>query len=345
MRYLPLDAITPEMMLARPIFNTDGKVLLSSGMKLLPKYLERLREMGYEHLYVYEPGEEKVDFTAPISDKTLSEAMLSVKDSFAKAHLRQHLNLKQVTSVIDYLIDEILQNPAVLYNLMDLKNHDNYYFLHSINVAVISTMIARNLGLARDKVKELSMGALLHDLGMVCVDPAILLKDRPLQQKEKGEITEHPKFGFDLLRNEPGLSIFVAHTAYQHHERLDGSGYPRGLSGDEIHLYGRIVAVADSFEAMTSHRAYRKPYWSHEALAELKKEAGVKYDPEVVQAMVDSAAVYPIGSVVRLNTGEEAVVVDVTATKLTIQFSSGPRINGIYEMAADSELRIEERLS
>lgn len=344
MRYLPLSEITPEMSLARPIFNTDGQVLLSSGMKLTPKYLERLRELGYEHLYVYEPGEKKIEFSAPISDKTLSEAMLSVKDSFAKAHLRQHLNLKQVNSVIDYLVDEILQNPVVIYNLMDLKNHDNYYFLHSINVAVIATMIGRNLGLARDKVKELSTGAFLHDLGMVCIDPEILSKDRALYKKEKGEINEHPKFGFDLLRNEPGLSLFVAHTAYQHHERLDGSGYPRGLKGDEIHLYGKIVAVADSFEAMTSHRVFRTPYWSHQALAELKKEAGVKYDPEIVQAMVDSAAVYPIGSVVRLNTGEEAVVVDVTATKLTIQFSTGSRVNALYDLSPGSELRIEERL-
>src|SRR5690606_4174996 len=157
----------------------------------------------------------------------------------------------------------------------------------------------------RDKVKDLATCALLHDLGMVCVDPQILTKPRELTTEEMTAVREHTNYGFQLLRSEPNLSILVAHAAYQHHERMDGSGYPKGLVGDEIHLYGRIVAVADSYETMTSGRVYRKAIWSHEAIRQLKESAPEKYDPEVVEAMARSVASYPVGSVVVLNTHEE----------------------------------------
>ncbi len=345
MRYLPLDEISEEMRLARPIFNSDGRVLLSNGVKLSKTYLERLRAMGYERLYVYQDDGKQTDFTTSISDQTTGEAILSVKESFAKASKRQQLNIKQVNEVIDYILDEILSNPTVLFNIMDLKNHDNYYYLHSVNVCVISTIIGKKLGLARDKMKELATGALLHDLGMVCIDPQIFSQRRRLSEEEMAEVKEHPKYGFGLLRSSRELSILVAHTAYQHHERMDGSGYPKGLSGSDIHLYGKIVAVADSYETMTSERVYRKALWSHEAIRELKENTPEKYDPEVVEAMIETAAFYPVGSVVALNTNEEAVVVDVTSKKITIQFSTGPRINAIYELEPDSEIKIESRLS
>ena len=165
MRYLPLDEITEDMCLARPIFNGDGRVLLSNGVRLTKNYLARLKEMGYQNLYVYRAGEEINDFSTPVSDQTMRDAIYGVKDAFSKAAQRQHLNIKNVNEVIGYILDEILTNPTVLYNLMDLKNHDTYYYHHSVNVCIISTLIGKQLGLPRDKVKDLATGALLHDLG------------------------------------------------------------------------------------------------------------------------------------------------------------------------------------
>lgn len=345
MRYLSLDEITEDMVLARPVFGNDGRILLSNGVKLSKIYLERLKQMDYNYLYVYLPDEKQMDFTAPLSDQTTGEAIQSVKNSFIKATKRQHLDLNQVNKVIDYILDEILANPTVLFNIMDLKNHNNYCYLHSVNVCIVSTLIGRNLGLARDKLKELAVGALLHDLGMVCIDPEILAKPGRLTEKEMDNVKEHSKYGFDLLRSMRQLSVLSAHTAYQHHEREDGSGYPKGLTGKDIHLYGKIVAVADSYDAMTSQRVYKKAIWSHEAIEKLKKESPEKYDPEVVEALTGAAAIYPVGSVVMLSTGEQAVVVDISTKKITVQFSSGSRINAFYELETDSPIRIERRLS
>lgn len=340
-----MDEITEEMCLARPIFNADGKILLSNGVKLNATYLARLKALGYENLYVYRDGEEIRDFSTPISDQTMREALQGVKASFTKASQEQQLNVRQVNDVVNYILDEILTNPSVLYNLMDLKNHDNYYYQHSVNVCVISTLIGKKLGLARDRMKDLTTGALLHDLGMVCVDPRTLAQPRRLSDEEAASVREHTNYGFRLIKSERDLSILVAHVAYQHHERMDGSGYPKGIAGDDLHLYGRIVGVADSYETMTTGRIYRKALWSHEAIRQLKAEAPEKYDPEVVAAMETSIAYYPVGSVVVLNTHEEAVVVDVNAKKITIQFSSGPRINALMDLAPDSPVKIEERLS
>ncbi|HHW13045.1 MAG TPA: HD-GYP domain-containing protein [Firmicutes bacterium] len=345
MRYLPLDEITEDMCLARPIFNGDGRILLSNGVRLTKNYLARLKEMGYQNLYVYRAGEEINDFSIPVSDQTMREAIHGVKDAFSKAAQRQHLNTRSVNEIVNYILDEILTNPTVLYNLMDIKNHDNYYYHHCVNVGIISTLIAKEMGFSRDKMKDLTTGALLHDLGMVCVDPKILTQPRPLTDEEMAAVREHTNYGFQLLRSERDLSILVAHTAWQHHERMDGSGYPKGLVGEEIHLFGRIVAVADSYETMTSGRVYQKAMWSHEAIRQLKESAPEKYDPQVVAAMERSIASYPVGSVVVLNTHEEAVVVDVNAKKITIQFSSGPRVNALMDLEPDSEIKIEERLS
>mgnify|MGYP002345498078 CR=1 FL=1 len=340
-----MDEITEDMVLARPVFGDDGRILLSNGVKLSKTYIERLNQMDYDYLYVYLPGEKQVDFTAPLSDQTTGEAIQSVKDSFVRASKSQHLDLDQVNKVIEYILDEILANPTVLFNIMDLKNHNNYCYHHSVNVCIISTIIGRNLGLARDKLKELAIGALLHDLGMVCIDPEILTKPGRLSEKEMDKVKEHSKFGFNLLRGMRQLSVISAHAAYQHHEREDGSGYPKGLTGENIHLYGKIVAVADSYDAMTSQRVYKKALWSHEAIEELRKKSPEKYDPDIVEAMTGAAAIYPVGSIVMLSTGEKAVVVDVSTKKITIQFSSGSRINAFFELETDSPIRIERRLS
>ena len=345
MRYLPLSEITEEMYLARPILSGDGKILLSNGVKLTKAYLERLKSLGYQHLYVYLEGEKVTTFSTPVSDQTMGEALQGVKDSFLKAAQHRQLNFRQVSEVVNYILDEILTNPTVLYNLMDLKNHDNYYYLHSVNVSIISALIGKKLGLARDKIKELTTGALLHDIGMVCVDPQILAQPRHLSDEEMAAVREHTNYGYQLLRSAWDLSILVAHVAYQHHERMDGSGYPKGITGKDIHLYGKIVAVADSYETMTTGRVYRKALWSHEAIRQLKDSAPEKYDPDVVEAIASSVASYPVGSVVRLNTHEEAVVVDVNAKKITIQFSSGPRVNALLDLEPDSSIKIEERIS
>ena len=143
--------------------------------------------------------------------------------------------------------------------MMEIKAHDDYTFSHSVNICIISTIMGKFLGLPYTRLKKLAVGALLHDLGKIYIEKRSSPKTATSHRKKPGAYTQHPRLGFDRLRIYPDLSILSAHVAYQHHEREDGSGYPRGLCSEEIHPFAKIVAVADSYDAMVSKRPYRKP--------------------------------------------------------------------------------------
>ena len=264
MRFLALQDITEGMHLGKTILAITAGCFWLKGQTDQIVSAEN-RELGYTHLYVFQPDVDK-DWLleGPLSDYTYSETLSVVKKSLVQAAKSRRFNLKEVNNVIDYVVDEIMDNPIVLYNLIDMKKQDEFIYEHSVNVCIISSIIGKNMGLARDKVKQLAIGALLHDLGKVYVDPEVLNKPSSLTEEEFKQVKEHTKYGFEVLRSLDDFSILSAHIAYQHHEREDGSGYPRGLLSEEIHSFAKIVAVADSFEAMTANRKYRKKVFKNE---------------------------------------------------------------------------------
>lgn len=346
MRYLLIDDIKDGMYLAKDLFSNEGKILLAKGTKLTQSYLRRLKDFDFTHLYVLDgKDDEDLDIVGPISEVTKAQAVKIVKDTLGKALVSQSMDLKQINLVADIILDEIMENNDVIYNMLDLKEHDNYTYCHSVNVCVIATIMGKHLGYPRDRLKDIAVGSLLHDLGKIYIDPEILDKITGLTEKETKQIQEHARLGFERLRTYSGLSILAAHIAYQHHEREDGSGYPRGLKGDDIHPYAKIAAVADSYDAMTSNKLYRKPLWSHEAINELKKNSPEKYDLKAAAALSWAVAPYPIGSVLLLSTKEKAVVVNTSRRKTVVQILEGDRVNQFVELHKDTDITIEKRLS
>ncbi|HHU50612.1 MAG TPA: HD-GYP domain-containing protein [Firmicutes bacterium] len=344
MRFLALQDITEGMHLGKTIFGDNGRVLLAKGTKLTKSYLQKIGELGYTHLYVFQPDVDK-DWLleGPLSDYTYSETLSVVKKSLVQAAKSRRFNLKEVNNVIDYVVDEIMDNPIVLYNLIDMKKQDEFIYEHSVNVCIISSIIGKNMGLARDKVKQLAIGALLHDLGKVYVDPEVLNKPSSLTEEEFKQVKEHTKYGFEVLRSLDDFSILSAHIAYQHHEREDGSGYPRGLLSEEIHSFAKIVAVADSFEAMTANRKYRKKVFKNdEAIRQLTQEAPKRYDTTVIETLKRSVALYPVGCRVLLRSGEQAVVVKATPDRAFVRILAEEKQERIIEV--DPELQISKCL-
>lgn len=344
MRFLALQDITEDMHLGKTILGDNGRVLLVKGTKLTKSYLQKIGELGYTHLYVFQPDLDK-DWLleGPLSDYTYSETLSVVKKSLVQAAKSRSINLKEVHNVIDYVVDEIMDNPIVLYNLIDMKKQDEFIYEHSVNVCIISSIIGKNMGLARDKVKQLAVGALLHDLGKVYVSQEILNKPTSLTEEEFKQVKEHTKYGFEVLRNLADLSILSAHVAYQHHEREDGSGYPRGLPAEEIHSFAKIVAVADSFEAMTANRNYKKKVFKNdEAVRQLTKEAPKRYDATIVETLKRSVALYPVGCRVLLRNGEQAVVVKATPDRAFVRILAGKKQGQVIEV--NPELQISKCL-
>lgn len=343
MHYLPLENIAEGMYLARSIFGEDGRTLLAKGTKLTKSYLEKLKAMNYAFLFVSDRPEDR-EFAGALSEQTFSQALGAVRELFLGVAKHQNLDFKAVLDVVDFMVDEVTDQ-NVLYNIIDLRNHDHYTYLHSVNVGTIATIMGKNLGLSRKELKELAAGALLHDIGKMCIASSILEKKGRLTYQEFVEMRAHPKYGYELVKGIPGANLLSAHVAYQHHEREDGSGYPRGLTGQQIHLYAKIVMVADSYDAMTSGRSYRRTLWSHEALAQLRSEAPEKYDPQMIRLLARSVALYPVGSVVLLNNLEVGLVTDVTRRHLKIEFLTGADRGKEVLLPPDGLLKIERRLS
>lgn len=312
MKRIRTEDLQANMQLGRSIYNSDGQVLLHSGTLLTDIYIAKLRDIGIFSVYIIE---ENFAFESEaqevISEQTRIKTIKLVKDSFLCMESEHKINVRMIQSVVNNLIEEILSNPNVLINLTDIRCFDDYTFAHSVNVCILSIMTGVTLRYHDVRLKELGIGALLHDIGKLKIDKSILNKADDLSKEEYLEIKKHTLYGFDLLRKQEGLSLLSAHIAFQHHERWDGGGYPRGMTGEMIHEYARIVAVADVYDALLADRPYRSAYTVNQAITIMKRMAGIHLDPRCIMALIANIAVYPLGSLVELNNSTIGIVIAV----------------------------------
>lgn len=310
MRRININDVAPDMEVARTIYNSEGRILLQTGVKLNESFIARLRELGISSLYIKNELYDDVEVRDVVAEETRVQTIKVVKENFRSLEKQKKLNIRLVQGAIDNLIDELLASPQVLVNLSDIRTFDDYTFGHSVNVCILAIMAGITMSYHDLKLKELGIGALLHDIGKIKVDVNILNKEDELSHEEFAEIKKHSEYGFEILRQYPDVSLLSAHIAFQHHERWDGKGYPRQMTGENIHEYARIVAVADVYDALTADRPYRPGYSVDQTITIINRMSGIYLDPDCVTAVLANIAIYPIGSVVELNTGEIGIVMD-----------------------------------
>lgn len=180
-------------------------------------------------------------------------------------------------------------------------------YSHSLNVAIYSCQLALANGLPLKHVEDIGLGAILHDVGKLSIPLEILNKPGKLTEEEYEQVKLHSSVGFDILSKIHEIPLLVSHCALQHHERVDGKGYPRGLIGDEINIYSKIISVADVFDAVTSHRSYRAPFLPHKAMELLYSGSGTQFESKQVQLFKGGIAIYPEGITVKLSEWEGIV--------------------------------------
>ena len=346
MRIVATNDLREGSVLARSVYDGTGRVVLAKGISLKQLYIARLAALGYAYVYVLDPWETLEDATVdePISEWTRIQAVASLRDTMDVFCRTGGADLRIISRVVDDIIDEISSNRDVLVSMVDIKSYDNYTYSHSVNVCVLSVMLGLEKGLNRSDVKDLGEGAILHDIGKLFVPDEILNKSGPLTDEEFDLVKRHTSDGFEVLRRKRSISLFAAHVAYQHHERLDGSGYPRRLVGDEIHEFARVVAIVDSYDAMTSDRTYRCALAPHEAVSTLVRETDSKYDRDLVGRFMKLVAMYPIGSVVRLNNGDVCTVVSATKKSLVVRVLRGKSTGREYDLHQNPELQVVGRV-
>jgi len=211
-------------------------------------------------------------------------------------------------NVFGQIMQDLVNRQDVMVSLTNIQVADGYLFQHSVNVAILAGIMGLARGYNRNQLEELGMGALLFDIGMTRLPKELLNKKVPLTPEERALMEKHTEEGFNIIRAQHDISLLSAHCAFQHHERYDGSGYPRKLKGDAIHEYAQIVALADVYDALTSPRPHRKRYTPTEAIEFLFAAGNTFFDLDLIQTFCKHISIYPVSTTVLLSSGQIAVV-------------------------------------
>lgn len=237
-----------------------------------------------------------------------AHAKQEVARLFQDVRLGQAIELSEVATVVEQISASVLRHPTALISLTRLRTADEYTYIHSVSVCALMTAVARQMGLPAEQVLLAGQAGLLHDVGKMRTPVEVLNKPGKLTEAEFALMQRHPEDGVALLR-QWGASAEVIDVCLHHHEKFDGSGYPRGLAGTQISLLSRIAAVCDVYDAISSTRPYKTAWSPAEAIRRMAEWKG-HFDPQVFQAFVKTLGIYPIGSLVRLSNEQLAVVVE-----------------------------------
>ena len=306
MRRVFVNYLKEGMILGRTIYNNKGEELLRAGVTLDNDYIDLLTKLNVSFVLV----DDGIPFQleeAPdvISTQTRKVAIAQIKKVLldSKESGRLVIEPQSLYNTVGELIQQLLSDKEVIFNLIDLRMMDDYLFAHSVNVCILSVMTGITLGYHRGELELLGIGALLHDLGIIKMPEKVINKPSALTSEEWEIIKMHPIFGYEIITEAGNLDEGHAIIALQHHENYDGTGYPLGISGDQFSEYAQIVSLADKFDAITSDRHYRKAYPPIEAYEMCEASMNYLVSETVARAFMYNIAAYPSNTVVELNNG------------------------------------------
>lgn len=326
MRKILVDKVKEGMVLARTLHSYDGNILLNNGIIVKNSYIVKLKDLGIRELYIEDEISHDIVIDDVVSEETRFEARINIKNAMDSIRYGSSLDVKPVRNSVCKMIDELMDVKDTMVNLQDLKSNDQYTFSHSVNVCVLSLITGISMNYDEGRLRELGIGAMLHDVGKTRIPNEILNKPGSLTADEFEIVKKHTSFGYELLKKSMVLSTYASYIALTHHERYDGEGYPLGLRGEEIHEFARIVSIADVYDALTSDRVYKKRVNINEAVEYLIGMGDHQFDYNIVRNFIEHITIYPPGTCVLLNNGEKAIVVDVNK-----RYPNRPIIRILYD--------------
>lgn len=307
-RRIPVEHLKPGMRLAEDIENDYGALLLPSGIQMNPSLIQKLRNSTVRCVAVFHPEHKQ---KKSLKDR-YEEQVEKTKHIFTLIRECNELELDTANTIVKEL-QQVDSKRDLMHMLRTLQKADEYTHIHSVNVGLLALMIGRWFRLKPEKLEELVWMGFLHDIGKAMVPSNILNKPGPLTEQEFAVIQKHPKYGCELVNDKPSISKEVAQAILLHHERSDGSGYPFGLDAAKTPFFAKIIAVADTFDAMTSRRVYRPPCPPF-AVFELL-ETTTKYDVAISNLFVQSISQYYIGEEVILSDGNKGKVMYINNSR------------------------------
>jgi len=251
----------------------------------------------------------------PVAKMAIDDASNRVVSLMESVKSGKSVDVKQAKNVVEPILESIIRNPEALMWLTQMRHKDSYTYSHSVDNCALAIAFGRHLGLPKDDLNTLAMGLLLMDIGKMKVPSEVLNKSEPLTEDEYRLVREHVAHSVDVLKKSEGIGIDIFNIALTHHERFDGSGYPSGLVGTQTPVYGRIAAIIDCYDAMTSKRPYRDAVSPYTALQEIYNLRNKYYQDELVEQFLQCIGVFPTGSLVEMHSGEVGIVMAQNKTR------------------------------
>ena len=330
-KYVPLRIVQPGMMIDQAIIDRAGRVLIARRTRLEDFHIDALKKMGVTGIYTCEgtedvkpaeadqtqqlpePLQKKYD-QVKVKDPAKVQISESVRSRVAQGvqYLYQDTQSADFTnasrSITDDLLKAIEDNDAVAVDIGALKVSDEYTFKHSVDVATMSMIVARKYGLDDQQVYEIGIAGLLHDIGKSKIPNEILNKAARLTDEEFAIMKQHSVYGYRILQPKEDLSTEIKLGVLQHHEKINGKGYPMGVTGDKIDLFARLISISDIYDALVTERPYKKAYSQRDAV-EMIMSMTMELDITAMKSFLESMILYPVDSIVELSNGEQARVV------------------------------------
>ncbi|NMP32236.1 HD-GYP domain-containing protein [Thalassotalea sp. M1531] len=363
---IPIAQLRPGMYVKSISYQDKGFILKSEGYVLSVAKVMQLKEAGIKKVVIdplKQKAAEEVDKVMPsISSSPLTKLnkvgrkkVISLEDELKQAQALygnaknlqskilgnvqadKSVDADEVRETTDAMVDSIFRNQDALACLSRLRSKSDYLMEHSLNCSILMAIFAKHLKFERDVIEQLTLGAFLHDIGKVFLPNDILNKPTALSAKEEGIIKTHVALGAKILEDTPQISHIVMTVLREHHERLDGSGYPKALKGDEISKFGRMMAIVDSYDAMISDRCYQDAVHPVNAFKTLIQESATGYDEELVEKFIQCLGVYPVGTLVQLNSGKIGLISELNKAKPT-----HPIVKVFYNSRLNQAIAIED---
>lgn len=310
MRIVSLGELTDEMKLAREIIDPDtGRVLLGIGGMNLPRYAERLHSIGIAYVYIQDAAGKDIEIPLNLRLELRAVAEESLAEIYAKLQLDQHPEYTGILQTVRDLLDEVLNIGEFLINVYALREDGGDFIGHSVNVAVLSLLLGQLQGYGNEQQRRLGMGALLHDIGITLLPDELQARRGSLTEPEQLLYQQHTVLGYNLVKENWAVASLTRSIILSHHERGDGSGYPRRLLQGDIHEFSRIVGLVDWLEEMTGGHPLSQGKNLQEAIEMLKIQGPAWYGEELVNELICHIPVFQTGTTVCLQDGRKAVVI------------------------------------
>lgn len=325
----PVEKIKMGMYLG-DVFDAQGHLLFASGTVIhSPEQIELLRKHNINSVIAIEIKDNPHAYGQPAREidvsnledayyKELSRAkeihrhtLQTARTTLINAKLGKLMPVKQIETTAEQIVESVSRNPDALVSLAQIKGYDEYVYVHSVNVAILITSLAYSMGYKEERLVQAGIGGILHDIGKMGIPENILNKKGKYNSGEYAIMKRHPDIGISMLKGYRNINDFSRTVVIQHHERYNGSGYPRQLTGSMISEIGLIAAVADVYDAVTTDKDYRAAWTPHRALAMIFQGCDMEYSRRIVEFFTKHLGIYPVGSFVKLSTGEKGIVIRV----------------------------------